>query len=144
MFLSVICAEDAPFIAAEEIERLAQGSFLGAHQAREFVEACKVWPRGEVPPGYREAVRSDAPALLLSGELDPVTPPSWAEEALKTLPNGRHVIAAGVGHGVTSIGCFPDVVQAFIEAGSAAKLDVSCAKALKRPPFFLSFAGPRP
>ena len=144
MFLSVICAEDAPFISPEEIERLAQGSFLGGHQAREFLAGCKIWPRGRLPDGFREAVHSEAPVLLLSGELDPVTPPGWAEEALKTLPNGTHLVAAGVGHGVTSLGCFPDLVQKFIESGTAKNLDSTCAKTMKRPPFFLSFAGPTP
>ena len=144
MLLSVICAEDAPFIAPEELERLAAGSFLGPHHAQEYLAACKGWPRGEVAAAFREPIRSAAPTLLLSGELDPVTPPSWAEEARKTLPNSVHVVAPGVGHGVTSIGCFPEVVQKFIEAGSANAVDASCAKGLKRPPFFLSFAGPQP
>jgi pimeloyl-ACP methyl ester carboxylesterase len=144
MFLSVICAEDAPFISAEEIDRLAQGSFLGAHQAREFLQACAVWPRGAVPGGFREPVRSSAPALLLSGELDPATPPSWAEEALQTLPNGVHLVAPGVGHGVSAVGCVPNLLKIFYEKGSAEGLDFSCVKALRRPPFFVGFAGPQP
>src|SRR5437660_1751467 len=92
----------------------------------------------------RCASRTRSAGPLPSCELDPVTPPSWADEALKTLPKARHVVAPGVGHGVTSMGCFPELVQAFVEKGSAQGLDVSCAKGLKRPPFFLSFAGPRP
>src|SRR5262249_44397325 len=144
MFLSVLCAEDAPFIDDGEIDQLAQGSFLGAHTAREMLSACKEWPRAEMPPRYREPVRSEAPALLLSGELDPVTPPSWAEEALRTLPNGVHVVAPGVGHGVTPFGCAPGLIARFIDQGSAKGLDTSCVRSLKRPPFFLGFAGPRP
>jgi hypothetical protein len=73
-----------------------------------------------------------------------VTPPSWAEEALKTLPHGRHVVLPGVGHGATLVGCAPELVRDFIAAGSADKLDASCAAKVKRPPFFLSFAGPKP
>ena len=144
MFLSVICAEDVPFISADELDKAGVGSFLGGHAARELALACKAWPRGEVPAGYREPVRSEAPALLLSGELDPVTPPSWAEEALRTLPNGVHVIAPGVGHGVTSVGCMPELVQRFLDQGSAKGLDAACMKSLRRPPFFLGFAGPQP
>ena len=128
----------------EKRDALDAARRLGPHHAQEYLAACKGWPRGEVTAAFREPIRSAAPTLLLSGELDPVTPPSWAEEAQKTLPNSVHVVAPGVGHGVTSIGCFPEVVQKFIEAGSANAVDASCAKGLKRPPFFLSFAGPQP
>jgi pimeloyl-ACP methyl ester carboxylesterase len=144
MFLSVLCAEDAPFIGADEIDALAQGSFLGAHAAREMLSACKAWPRGALPGGFREPIRSEAPTLLLSGELDPVTPPGWAEEALRTLPNGVHLVAPGVGHGVSSYGCVPELLARFVERGSAKGLDASCVRDLKRPPFFVGFAGPRP
>ena len=144
MMLSVICAEDAPAIAPDEIARFSQGTFLGPHSVNEFIDACKVWPHGNAPPGWHAPVRSEAPALLLSGELDPVTPPSWAEEALRTLPNGQSVVVAGVGHGVTAVGCVPELIGRFLNAGSAKGLDWSCTKVVKRPGFFLSFAGPTP
>jgi len=144
MMLSVLCAEDVPFIAPDELERLSQGTFLGVHPAREFFAACSAWPRGAVAEGHREPVRSEAPALLLSGELDPVTPPSWAEDAARTLPRSKHVVVPGVGHGVTASGCLPDLVRDFIKNGTALGLDTRCATKLKRPPFFLGFAGPRP
>ncbi len=144
MFLSVVCSEDVPFVAEEKIDELAGKSFIGAWSARELLQSCASWPRGSVPRGYRDAVRSEAPALLLSGELDPVTPPSWADEALRTLPNGVHLVAAGVGHGVTAVGCVPDLVQRFLDKGSAKELDASCLRTVQRPPFFLGFAGPAP
>src|SRR5207249_1725203 len=81
LLLSVICAEDAPAIAADEIERFAQGTFLGAATARDLLAACAAWPHGAAPADFRQPVRSEAPVLLLSGELDPATPPAWAEEA---------------------------------------------------------------
>ncbi len=54
--------------------------------------------------GYFEAVRSDVPTLLLSGALDPVTPPRWGEEVLRGLGNARHVVAPGAGHGLEESG----------------------------------------
>ena len=42
-------------------------------------------PHGEIPAGLRDPVVSDVPTLLLSGALDPVTPPAWAEETARTL-----------------------------------------------------------
>ncbi|HEX9576594.1 MAG TPA: alpha/beta hydrolase [Myxococcales bacterium] len=144
MLFSVVCAEDLPFVAPQEIDELAKGTFLGPQLARDFMRICAFWPRGALPPGFREPVKSDKPVLLLSGELDPVTPPQWAEEAKKTLPNSLHLIVPGVGHGASAEGCVPQLMAKFIEKGSLEGLDAGCLKPLRRPPFFVTFAGPPP
>ncbi|MFL5278933.1 MAG: alpha/beta hydrolase [Myxococcales bacterium] len=144
LLFSVVCAEDAPAIAEGEMEREARNTFLGASVGRVFERTCKIWPREELPKGYREPVRSDKPVLLLSGELDPVTPPSWAAEAAKTLPNSLQIVVPGVGHGATVVGCVPGIVARFLAEGSIANVDASCARVQSRPPFFVSFAGPSP
>jgi pimeloyl-ACP methyl ester carboxylesterase len=82
--------------------------------------------------------------LLLSGELDPATPPRWAEIARATLPNSIHLIVPGVGHGAAAEGCVPQLTAEFIEKASVAGIGGSCLKPLRRPPFFVSFAGPPP
>ena len=144
MFLSVICAEDVSRLPAEEAERLAGEGTLGRLSMEVTAGACTVWPAAELPESYFEPVRSAAPALLLSGDLDPVTPPRWAEAVLDGLSDARHVIAPGAGHGVLPRGCTRDVVAEFIEAGTHADLDVSCIEQLRRPPFLLSAAGTDP
>ena len=142
MMFSVLCAEDVPGTTVQEVEDAAKGSFLGPRVGREFLKICAIWPAGNAPP--RAAVQSDKPVLLLSGELDPVTPPRWAEEARKTLPNSAHFVVPGVGHGATAEGCVPQLIEKFIDGASPASLDPSCLKPLRRPPFFVSFAGPPP
>ena len=144
MFLSVICAEDVSQITDGEAERLAGGGILGRTSIEVMTGACTVWPAADLPASYFDPVRSDAPTLLLSGALDPVTPPSWGEEVLGGLNNARHVIAPGAGHGVTTRGCTGHVIARFIAAGSHAELDVSCIEQLRRPPFMLSAAGTAP
>jgi pimeloyl-ACP methyl ester carboxylesterase len=144
MFFSVVCAEDAPFIQDAEIERVAKGSWFGPQMVRNMLEPCKVWPRGKVPEGYREPVKSSAPTLLLSGELDPVTPPRWGEEAKKTLSNSLHVVVPGVGHNTMTLGCVQALVADFVTTGSVEGLKLHCGSGLGRPPFFTSFAGPVP
>ena len=47
--------------------------------------ACEFWPKGTVDPSYYAPVRSDVPALVLSGDLDPVTPPTWGQAVTKHL-----------------------------------------------------------
>jgi len=141
---SVLCAEDLPFATREEMIEEARGTFLGPQVALDFARICSFWPRGEIPPGFREPVRSAAPVLLLSGELDPVTPPRWAEEARQTLVNSAHFLVPGVGHGATAEGCVPQLIAKFIDRGGVEGLDAGCLQPMRRPPFFVSFAGPTP
>ena len=143
MQLSVICAEDYPRITAADQARESEGTVFGAHLLTARLKACEFWPKASVPPAYYEPVRSDVPVLLLSGDLDPVTPPSWAEQVRPHLPNSRHYIVPGTGHGVLTTGCGTRLVRAFIERPQE-RLDDSCVRTMARPPFFLSPAGPDP
>jgi pimeloyl-ACP methyl ester carboxylesterase len=144
MQMSVVCAEDYPRIAPEQVEREAAGTVFATHLLHARMRACEFWPKGTVEPTYYEPVRSQVPVLVLSGELDPVTPPPWGEAVLPHLPNAKHVVAPGTGHGVIGTGCGMRLVHAFLTAGTVAGLDTSCVETLRRPPFFLTPAGPDP
>jgi pimeloyl-ACP methyl ester carboxylesterase len=141
MYLSVTCAEDLPFIKPGEGEHAAAGTYLGDYRLRQQRAACGVWPRGTVPEDYPRAIRSDAPALLLVGEWDPVTPPSLAEEAARTLLRGKILIVPHGAHGQEGLegaACLDTLVTAFLEGGTAAGLDVSCLAKIRRGPFPLT------
>jgi pimeloyl-ACP methyl ester carboxylesterase len=144
MQLSVICAEDYPRITPADQARESEGRVFGGHLLTSRMKACEFWPKGTVAPAYYEPVRSNVPVLLLSGDLDPVTPPTWAEQVQQHLPNSRHVVVPGTGHGVLTTGCGTRLVRDFIQRGSTEALDTSCVDTIKRPPFFLSPAGPDP
>jgi pimeloyl-ACP methyl ester carboxylesterase len=136
MHLSVICAEDVPRITPEDLARL-QGSFFGRALVDDFVKACQTWPRGKVPADFYEPVRSEVPALILSGGIDPATPPRHAEKVSASLPNARHFVAPRVGHGVSLHGCAPRLIEAFVKAPGGAKLDGKCLERIPRPLFVL-------
>jgi pimeloyl-ACP methyl ester carboxylesterase len=142
MTFSVVCAEDLRGVTQAQADEEARGTFLGSGNAREFLRICSFWPRGDAPP--RAPIHSDVPALLLSGELDPATPPKWADLAAQTLPHSARFVVPGVGHGATAEGCVPQLIAQFLDKADAQALDASCLKPLKRPPFFVSFAGPTP
>jgi len=108
------------------------------------MKACERWPKGHVDAAYYEPVISAVPALILSGDLDPVTPPSWGEAVARHLTNGTHIIVPGTGHSVINTGCGARLVHDFITRGSAEGLDRGCLHALRRPPFFSTPAGPDP
>src|SRR5690606_1660628 len=131
---SVVCTEDAPFISDEEITRAAEGTWIGEGLARNMLKVCDTWPRGQLDESYRAPVSSETPVLLLSGALDPVTPPSWGEVAKKTLPNSLHLVVDGVSHNTMSVGCVRRSMADFVERGSVQGLDDSCGKGLKALP----------
>jgi pimeloyl-ACP methyl ester carboxylesterase len=144
MFLSVACAEDYPRIKPADIERETARTFLGDIMFRTRMKACDFWPTGKISEGYYKPVVSDKPALILSGELDPVTPPAWGEQVSHHLTNSKHIVVPGAAHGVTSAGCVPSLLAKFLTEASPANLDTACVQRVKRPPFFLSYAGPDP
>lgn len=141
---AVVCTEDRPLFDSRKLAEAAAGSFLGLHHADELMRVCDRIPRGEVSAGFREPVASDVPVLLLSGELDPVTPPRWAEDAKRTLSHSLHVVLPGTGHGTLGHACVRRLVAKFIAAGSVEGLASECDDELVRPPFFTTFAGPPP
>lgn len=132
MWLSVTCTEDAPLIERAEVERLASPTVFRDYRVRRHLEACAAWPRGELPPGFDQHVRSQVPVLILSGELDPATPASSGAEAAAFLPKSRHVVARQ-GHGPTDPACLGSVTTDFIEQGDVHELDVSCLERVELP-----------
>jgi len=135
---SVICAEDA---GRYREDGRAADTILGPGVAGMFFGACRTWPTGAPPADHTAALQSEVPALLLSGELDPVTPPAYGERVLAGLPNGRHMVLKGQGHGTFALGCMPKLLAQFIESTDAKALDVSCLDALRPVPPFTSFNG---
>lgn len=147
MYLSVTCAEDLPRIAPGEGEQVAAGMFLADYRLRQQRRACEAWPRMTLPPGFAEPVAAQTPALLLSGEWDPVTPPSQAEAALRHLPRGRHLVIRSGGHsfeGLVGVECVTALMAAFVAAGAAERLDTGCLSGIKRPPFPTSLPSLKP
>jgi pimeloyl-ACP methyl ester carboxylesterase len=136
MSLSVICAEDVPFIKDSDIEREMNGTFYGGRRAHLYRRACEQWPRGDVPANFRDPIKSDVPVLMLSGELDPVTPPDLATPLLRWLPNGRQVLMHNATH--YPYDCAEKLAREFIEHGDAKALDASCVDQIKREPFITS------
>ena len=138
MYLSVTCAEDVPFINQEEAARLNASNPFGNYRVFQQTRACGMWPRGEIPAGFLDPVSSDAPVLIFSGNMDPVTPPKYGEEVAKHFPNSRHVIIPEGAHdvdGLTDLGCIDRIALEFLEKGDAKDLDVSCVERMKPPPF---------
>ena len=109
---------------------------LGDYRIEQQRAACVFWPRGKVPAGYRQSVSSTVPVLLISGNLDPVTPPESAEQAGRHFPNRLTVVAAGGSHSFSGMmGCVDRIMTEFVQTASLKGIEVSCAEKIKRPEF---------
>jgi pimeloyl-ACP methyl ester carboxylesterase len=137
MHFSVICAEDAPRMQGAGS---APGADIGTSFADLYRDVCAGWPRGDVPAAFYTLPSVAAPTLVLSGGLDPVTPPRHGERVAAALgARARHVVVPNAGHGVLGIGCMRDVLFRFIDAADdadAQKVDAACVTTIPRPPMF--------
>jgi pimeloyl-ACP methyl ester carboxylesterase len=135
MSLAAICAEDVPGLTDSFIKRETQGTYLGDTQVRRYQTYCKTWGTvGSIPKDFYAPVRSQVPTLLISGVLDPATPPELAQQAAHDLPNSRLIAIKEGTHG-TGSPCIDGLVADFVQQGSAATLDASCADQIHLPPF---------
>jgi pimeloyl-ACP methyl ester carboxylesterase len=143
MQLSVLCSEDATRVTRDDVSRESAGTIFGLHLLGGQLRACGIWPRGQIDDDYFRPVNSLVPALVLSGDLDPVTPPGWGDAVTQHLKNARHITVPATGHGVIGTPCGQELIEDFVEHGSADGLDVSCVTRVRRPPFFLTPSGAR-
>ncbi|HEV8240872.1 MAG TPA: alpha/beta hydrolase [Thermoanaerobaculia bacterium] len=137
-FLSVTCSEDVPFIGAADAATGARGTFLYDFRVRAQQAACREWNVSRAPAAEVAPVTGPVPALLVSGERDPVTPGRWGDEVARTLPNAVHVIVPDGGHGTEGMRgaeCIDRLLDELVERGTTRGLDTSCVAKIERPAF---------
>ena len=140
MYFSVTCSETVPFITEEEIVAETRSSFLGDLRTRAHIAACGEWVRGDVDRSFVAPVKSAAPAVLFSGDVDGATPPWIAEQAIGGFANGRLIKAPSTGHEIPGP-CAWNLMHAFFSKPVARELDASCVNDFRRPPFALAKDG---
>jgi pimeloyl-ACP methyl ester carboxylesterase len=139
MHFAVVCSEDAPRWPQQEIPAAKlSATYMGEAFMQGLQTICAVWPRGSVDADFNAPLHSEVPVLILSGGNDPVTPRQYGDRVLASFPNGKHLVAAGQGHGQIGNGCMPRVVSQFIGTGSTKGLETGCVADITRTPFMLS------
>lgn len=141
MQYSVICSEDADLLTTRPQD--AQ-TILGTRMVDALKAVCTVWPKGTRPADFHQPLKTGKPMLLLAGQYDPVTPPRYAEEVAKGLPNARVLVLKGQAHSVMAAGCTPQLIQRFVEKLEPKTLDASCLDRLQPTPIFIDFNGATP
>ncbi len=137
---SVLCGED---IYRIDNAMLAQDekSFLRATTIKQWIALCPLLSITRRDTPATDII--DAPTLLLSGALDPVTPPTRAEQAMQFIKTSQHFIAPNVGHIVSNSGCADRLLKQFVDDPTQA-LDGKCLTEIPLPSFVLSNAGAAP
>jgi hypothetical protein len=123
MMYSVLCAEDligrTPDDLKANVEQLApelvsRTSWEVTVQYGIF-GICRAWPVAQLDASFKTALVSDLPALVLSGEYDPVTPSKWGRLLATNLRNGHFFEFPGIGHSVGMASeCARSVTRAFL------------------------------
>lgn len=135
--LSIICAED--FVRAQKGDpRVLSFGFMRDSYFRYFNAACSVWPRGALPAAMFQSFSSQVPAMTISGEADPVTPPSSGAATLKQFSQGVHVIVLDGFHTNSSDRCVAGLMAAFLDDPVAGGRDQACLKRSRKPHFITS------
>lgn len=138
MLLSVLATEDLPLYDTKAMEASSRETFLGAGLLDDVQGALAAWPRGELDESFMEPVRSDVPVLLISGEVDPVTPAGPAEEATRTLPNSLHLVFQHGSHDDAPFRpCIEGILETFYRTGSVKEIDTGCVASSPPVPFFV-------
>jgi len=138
LYLSITAAEDTGRIDPAEVKGLTEGSLFGRYRVDQQMRASTLWPRASLPAGYELPVESDVPVLILTGFMDPVTPPAWGDEVARHLSRSRHVIIPHSGHIPFSLShqeVLDKLILDFLDAGDATRLDTTGVDRMLPPPF---------
>jgi pimeloyl-ACP methyl ester carboxylesterase len=117
MYYSVHCQEEAPFTDDQLLEaNIKQHPEFEVLADKSTLQLCPTWNVPAAAAVENEAVSSEIPTLVLSGEFDPVTPPAYGQEAAKTLSESFTFVVPRAGHGSSvTEDCPRNMVLAFLD-----------------------------
>src|SRR5262249_20583726 len=122
---AITCNEFVSRIRPDEVEPATRGSYLGSWRVKGQMALCREGPETNLPADYFEPFRSDVPAVLVSGDTDPVSPPRWGEEVKSFMRNAVHVVVPGGGH-TPENECTRAIRSEMFRTGATRGLDTSC------------------
>ncbi|GAA6203593.1 alpha/beta hydrolase [Thalassotalea sp. SU-HH00458] len=138
---NIVCNEDMPKVTEDMILADSDNNFNGNLSHVAWQTACPLWPQYRPSDDFYNPVTADIPTLIISGELDPVTPPSNGEYSHKTLPNSRHIIMKNSSHTPGVSGCAINVINEFLNKKDPNDLDESCLDEIPAESFMTGLNG---
>ena len=141
LLFNIACNEDYPRISATDFEQDANNNFGAGNSHFGFKMVCPLWPQYRPSEDFYQAVTADIPTLILSGNLDPVTPPSNGEYSAKSLPNNHHIVVENAAHTVAMSTCASDIINEFLTSLKPKELDESCLEDVPSESFMTNLNG---
>ncbi|MDX1991709.1 MAG: alpha/beta hydrolase [bacterium] len=143
MYYAIQCGEEVRF--ADINEALDSQALLMSPLRQEFTfitqstfDICSGWNAREAQATEDLPVRSSIPALVLSGEFDPITPPSWGQLVADDLENSFFYVFPSVGHGaIRTDECAQSIALQFVEAPTV-EPDSDCLADAEPPNFTIN------
>lgn len=114
MSIMMDCHSGATAARRERIAREAKTALMSNFADQLFPDICDAWGNPDLGDAFRAPVRSDVPALFISGTLDGRTPISNAEEYAAGFTHARHLILDGAVHSDPLFLGSPKIVETMI------------------------------
>jgi pimeloyl-ACP methyl ester carboxylesterase len=144
MYFSIECNEEVPFLTPEIVAAAHAGvrdevrKFGLSFWTQLHLDVCAFW-ESVMPPAFEnEPVVSDIPALILAGEYDPITPPSYSRLVAENLSRSSFFEFPAFSHAVffSAPECATGIVMQFL-ADPAQSPDGTCVGDIPPPPFLV-------
>jgi pimeloyl-ACP methyl ester carboxylesterase len=115
MARAMLCSVASPPAARRRAAHEAPATLLGEALDNRMQGGAFCQAVGVTPPAAQPAVKARVPALLISGTLDPRTPPDRAEATRLGFAGSEHVIVENGGHELLPLPAVQDLVLAFLD-----------------------------
>ncbi len=127
MHYSVQCQEEIPFTDAKALDAFTQQNpEFAALADKGSLQTCQLWKVPAAPATENQAVTSAIPTLILSGEFDPITPPTYGRQVAENLSKSFFFQLPKSGHGASATeDCPRNMAIAFFD-NPAQKPDDAC------------------
>ncbi len=125
---SALCAEDYRITSRAQTQSAARTSFLNLGPAEALFDICPVWHQKIINAKFTKPFKSNVPALLLSGALDPITPPESGAIAAGYFVGALHIVVPASGHISSAFGCAARNVVHFVETAQHIPKEWQCVQ----------------
>jgi pimeloyl-ACP methyl ester carboxylesterase len=137
LFFSITCSEEVPFVPEKDVVAATRDTFLGDYRLRQQQAACALWPKAKLPKGYRQPVKSSAPTLFVTGDLDGGTPLWYTDRVARGFSNHVTVVVHGQGHTEWNE-CVAGKYEQLVRSGSVRELKSPSCPPMALPSFKIS------
>lgn len=135
--LSVLCSEEIP----SSSQKRNNFGFTQDYYFKYWAESCQEWPHRDLAEFQSKTFMSDVPALIISGQFDPVTPPRLGDLTKELFTNSVHIVIPNASHTNSTQPCIKQMIKQFI-VDKDMQFNTECLADFQLDPFVLNINGP--